>query len=228
MERHLDHDLDLIRQQLLQMGAAVEEMVADAMRSLTEHDLELASEVVERDRTVDALEKEIDEHCLSALARHQPTAIDLRFLVSVMNIVNDLERTGDSAKSIARSVGELEELLPQPLRSELERLARSAREMVRRSLDAFVHRDAELARAIWRRDDEIDVHYESLSRTLLARASNSPERAGDTFHELLVAQNLERIADHATNICESVIFLIEAHDIRHSATKYGGVVSSNP
>ena len=223
MDRQLDQDIKQIRQQLLTMGAAVEAMVADAVRSVATRDCELASQVVHRDRQVDEYEKQIDEQCLSTLARQQPTAIDLRFLVSVMNIVNDLERTGDSAKNIARSACELNEAPAPPLRAELEKLARNAREMVGHSLDAFIHRDTDLARRTWSRDDEVDQHYEAISRSLLAKVNGSGQGTGDTFHELLVAQNLERVADHATNICESVIFYVEATDIRHSATTYDEV-----
>ncbi len=220
MDRQLDQDLDLIRQQMLTMGATVEGMVAEAMRCVSDHDCQLAAEVVHRDRDVDDYEKQIDEHCLSALARQQPTAIDLRFLISVMNIVKDLERTGDSAKNIARSACELSCPPPARLRAELERMAHNVRRMVAQSLDAFVHRDAELARQIWQRDDQIDDHYEALSRSLLAKVSQNSDQATNTFHQLLIAQNLERIADHATNICESIIFYVEATDIRHSATRY--------
>ncbi len=220
MERHRDQELARIRQQLLEMAGIVEEMIGDAMRALTERDSDLALRTIERDREVDTLEKAIDEACLHSMATQQPTAIDLRFLVAVMKIVNDLERMGDSAKNIAEaSVAISQEPQLKPY-IDLPHMARLARTMVHDSLDAFVQKDADFARQVWHRDDEIDALYTQLFRELLTYMIEDPSKAGRSLHLLLVALYLERIADHATNVCEDVIYYVEGEDIRHEKTKY--------
>jgi phosphate transport system protein len=221
MERHRDQDLFQIRQHLLEMGGIVEGMIGDSMLSLTARDTELAQRTIEQDREVDRREKKIDEDCLSILATQQPTAVDLRFLIVVMKIVNDLERMGDSAKNIAQSAVVLNEEAPLKPYIDLPHMARLAREMVHDSLDAFVQRNTELAREVWHRDDEIDALYHQLFRELLTYMIEDPRKSGRALHLLLIALYLERIADHATNICEDVIYFVEGVDIRHAATRYG-------
>jgi phosphate transport system protein len=220
MERHRDQDLYDIRQQLLSMGGIVEEMIGSAMDCLVDRDSELARQIVERDREVDRLEKHIDEHCLSLMARQQPTAGDLRLLVAIMKIVNDLERMGDSAKNIAQAalvINQEPQLKPY---IDLPIMAHTTRQMVHDSLDSFVQRNAQLAREVWARDDEVDGLYQQLFRELLSYMIEEPTRTTTALHLLLVAQNLERIADHATNVCEDVIYSIEGTDIRHAGTQY--------
>lgn len=229
MERHRDQELFHIRQRLLKMAGIVEEMIASAMFCLTERDSELPVRVIEQDREVDLLEKSIDEQCMSILARQQPTAVDLRFLVAVMKIVNDLERIGDSAKNIAKSSLAINAEPPLKPYIDLPHMAKLAREMVHESLDAFVGRDADLARKVWQQDDEIDELYQQLFRELLTYMIEDPKKATISLHLLLVAHNIERIADHATNISEDVIYYVEGADIRHAGTRYEdhtpGVVS---
>ena len=220
MERHRDQELHSIRQRLLEMGGTVEEMIASSMSSLTERDSELAQATVARDREVDHLEKMIDELCLGVFATQQPTAVDLRFLIAVMKIVNDLERMGDSAKNIAQGTILLNREPPLKPYIDLPNMARLARQMVHDSLDAFVTRNTELAREVWNRDDEIDQLYEQLFRELLTYMIEDPKKAPRALHLLLIAQNLERIADHATNVCEDVIYFVEGKDIRHDKTRY--------
>jgi phosphate transport system protein len=220
MERHRDQELYQIRQKLLEMGGLVEEMVGSAMTSLTERDSELAKKTIDQDREVDRLEKAIDEGCLSIMATQQPTAGDLRFLVAVMKIVNDLERMGDSAKNIAQSALIIN--LEPPLKPyiDLPHMARLARGMVHQSLDSFVQRNTELAREVWKRDDEIDALYHQLFRELLTYMIEDPKKAPRALYLLLVAHNLERIADHATNVCEDVIYYVDGQDVRHAGTHY--------
>lgn len=216
----MDQELHQIRQRLLEMGGIVEEMVGGAMASLVERDSELARRVVERDRDVDRLEKAIDETCVTVMATQQPTASDLRFLVVSMKIVNDLERMGDSAKNIAQSalvINEEPQLKPY---IDLPHMAQLTREMVHDCLDAFVQRDSRLAREVWQRDDTIDALYHQLFRELLTYMIEQPRTASIALHLLLVALNLERVADHATNICEDVIYYVDGADIRHQATQY--------
>jgi phosphate transport system protein len=223
MERHLDQELYQIRQRLLAMGGLVEEMIAGAMTALTERDSELARRIVEQDREVDRQEKGLDDSCLSVMATQQPTAVDLRFLVATMKIVNDLERMGDSAKNIAQSAIVINEDAPLKPYIDLPHMSRLAREMVHQSLDASVQRDSALAREVWKRDDEIDALYHQLFRELLTYMIEDPRKAPRALYLLLVAHNIERIADHATNVCEDVIYYVDGEDIRHAATRYGEV-----
>ena len=221
MERRIDQDLDRIRQSLLRMAAAVEGMVAKATRSLLERDSDLCREVVRQDDEVDLMELEIDEVCHSVLSLRQPTAVDLRFLVAVMKINSDLERIGDSAVNIAQSVEQLNEQPPLKPYIDLPHLSTLVQRMVRDSLDAFVGRDAALAAAVCGRDDEVDGLYQQIFRELLTYMIEDPRTVSRALHLLLVARNMERIADHATNISEDVIYYVEGRDVRHPMAKQG-------
>jgi len=219
MERRIDQDLDHIRQSLLRMAAAVEGMVARATRSLLERDAGLCREVVRQDNEVDLMELEIDDACHSVLSLRQPTAVDLRFLVAVMKINSDLERIGDSAVNIAESVEQLNEQPPLKPTIDLPHLSTLVQRMVRDSLDAFVGRDAALAAAVCARDDEVDGLYQEIFRELLGSMVEDPRTVSRALHLLLVARNMERIADHATNISEDVIYYVEGRDVRHPMAK---------
>ena len=221
MQRHVDEEYDLVRQLLLSMGGRVEEMVAKATRALIDRDTEVARLVVAEDREVDAMEKRIDEECLTLLARQQPAARDLRFLVAVMKITNDLERIGDSAANISRSVIGLNNEPPVETGVDIPQLSKAVRRMVRESLDALVKRDAELAMNVWRSDDAVDLLHKRMYRQLVQEMIEEPKRVSRALPLLLISRNLERIADHATNIAEDVIYYVEGKDIRHSATDYG-------
>lgn len=219
MERRIDQDLDRIRQSLLRMAATVEGMVAKATRSLIDRDPDLCREVVRQDDEVDLMELEIDEVCHSVLLLRQPTAVDLRFLVAVMKINSDLERIGDSAVNIAQSVEQLIEQPPLKPYIDLPHLSTLVQKMVRDSLDAFVGRDAALATAVCGRDDEVDGLYHQIFRQLLTYMIEDQRTVSRALHLLLVARNLERIADHATNISEDVIYYVEGRDVRHPMAK---------
>ncbi len=214
-ERHLDSDLDRIRQDLLRMAGLVEAMIADAMRALIERDSELARGVIIADKGIDRLEMQVDESSHATLVRHQPTAVDLRLLVAVMKINSDLERIGDSAVNIAQAVEILNQEPPLKPYIDLPRMAQLVRDMVRRSLDAFVHRDSASALAVCASDDEVDALYKQLFRELVTYMIEDPRNVSRALHLLLIARNLERIADHATNIAEDVIYYVEGRDIRH-------------
>ena len=216
MERRLDQDLDRVRQMLLRMGGMVEGMVAKATQSLLERKPSLCTEVIEGDRDVDQLEIEIDEVCHSILGRKQPTAVDLRFLVAVMKINSDLERIGDSAVNIAQSVEQLIDQPPLKPYIDLPHLSQLVQTMVRKSLDAFVQRDAELALDVCRSDDAVDGLYKQIFRELLTYMIEDPKTVSRALHLLLISRNMERIADHATNIAEDVIYYVEGRDVRHS------------
>ncbi len=219
MERRLDQDLDRIRQSLLRMGGLVEDMVARATRALLDRDRALSEQVIESDAEVDQLEIEIDEICHSVLGRKQPTAVDLRFLVAVMKINSDLERIGDSADNIAQSVQQLVDLPPLKPYIDLPHLSQLVRNMVRESLDAFVRRDAAMAQAVLEKDDEVDGLYKQIFRELLTFMIEDPRTVSRALHLLLISRNLERIADHATNIGEDVIYYVDGRDVRHSHWK---------
>ncbi|HEX9941953.1 MAG TPA: phosphate signaling complex protein PhoU [Thermoanaerobaculia bacterium] len=216
MERRLDQDLDRVRQSLLKMGGMVEGMVARATQALLDRDNRLCAEVIEGDRDVDHLEIEIDEHCHLILGTKQPTAVDLRFLVAVMKINSDLERIGDSAVNIAQSVLQLNDQPPLKPYIDLPHLSELVQTMVRKALDAFVRRDARMATEVCESDDAVDGLYKQLFRELLTYMIEDPKTVSRALHLLLISRNMERIADHATNIAEDVIYYVEGRDIRHS------------
>ena len=214
--RHLHGQLSSIRDRLIQMGGEVEGMIATATRALIERDEELVAQVIENDRRIDLLELEIDDACHSVLARNQPTAIDMRFLVAVMKITADLERMGDSAVNIVQAARQLNRQPPLKAYVDLPRMSQEVQAMVRESLDAFVRRDAALAAQVCKNDDRVDDLYRQLFAELMEMMTSDPRAVPRGVHLLLVARNLERIADHATNIAEDVIYYVEGRDIRHS------------
>ncbi len=216
MERRLDQDLDRVRQALLKMGGMVEGMVAKATQALLDRNNQLCAEVIEGDNQVDQMEIEIDEACHLILGTKQPTAVDLRFLVAVMKINSDLERIGDSAVNIAQSVEQLNEQPTLKPYIDLPHLSQLVQDMVRKSLDAFVRRDTALATEVCQSDDAVDGLYKQIFRELLTYMIEDPKTVSRALHLLLVSRNMERIADHATNIAEDVIYYVEGRDIRHS------------
>ncbi len=216
MERRLDQDLDRVRQMLLKMGGMVEGMVAQATQSLLDRNDRLSTDVIAGDNDVDHLEIEIDELCHLILGTKQPAAVDLRFLVAVMKINGDLERIGDSAVNIAQSVLQLNDQPPLKPYIDLPHLSQLVQDMVHKSLDAFVRRDARLATEVCQSDDAVDGLYKQLFRELLTYMIEDPKTVSRALHLLLISRNMERIADHATNIAEDVIYYVEGRDIRHS------------
>jgi phosphate transport system protein len=214
--RHLHAQLADIRDRLLGMGETVESMIADATRALVARDTALAEAVLERDVVVDRQEVAIDEACHSVLARNQPTAVDMRFLVAAMKITADLERMGDSAVNIAQSARRLNEQSPLAQGIDFAAMSQGVQAMVRNALAAFVARDAATAAAVCRADDAVDDAYHEAFEALLALMTREPETVTRAIHLLLAARNLERIADHATNVAEDVIYYVDGRDVRHS------------
>jgi phosphate transport system protein len=221
VQRHLDDSLRRVRESLLQMAGLVEEMVADAERAVLTRDALLGARVIRADSRVDQLEKSIDEMCLVSLALHEPKASDFRFLVAAQKIVGDLERMGDSAVNMAQAALQLSQEPPLEGFVDLPRLGEMARAMVRSGLDAFVRKDPELAREVRARDADVDRHYQHVFRELVGAMMADRRRVRRALQLLLVAKNLERIADHATNVAEDVIYYLEARDVRHSAMAPG-------
>jgi phosphate transport system protein len=216
MQRHFHEELDALKQTLLAMGALVEDQIRRVMRALVERDEALARDVIERDHQVNAYDVEVDEKCVELLARYQPAASDLRFLTTAMKIVTDLERIGDQAVNIAQRALELN-LEPQ-LKPyiDLPRMAAKSQQMVKDSLDAFVARDAGLARDVCVRDSEVDALKEQVFRELLTFMMGDPKTIARALHLILVSRFLERVADHATNIAEMVVYMIEGKIVRHT------------
>jgi len=216
MERfHFEAELQHLKHRLLHMGALVEERVHGAVEALIERRLDVAERIAGSDKEINDLQIEIDDRCLKLLALQQPMATDLRLITSAMKINSDLERIGDQAVNIAESVGRI--LSHPPLRPviDLPRMAEIAEKMTHDSLDAFVRKDAELARSVLLRDDQVDQLKDHTFRVLLTYMMTDPGTIERALGLILISRNLERIADHATNIAEDVIFLVEAKDIRH-------------
>jgi phosphate transport system protein len=212
---HFETDLQALKNRLLNMGALVEERVHGAIQALMERNLEAAGAIARGDAEVNALQIEIDDRCLKLLALQQPMASDLRLMVAAMKINADLERIGDQAVNIAENAIKMLDAPPLKPLLDLPRMAEMAERMTRDSLDAFVRRDAALAREVLSQDDEVDGLKDTIFRVLLTYMMADPGTIERALSLILISRNLERIADHATNIAEDVIFLIEARDVRH-------------
>jgi phosphate transport system protein len=213
--KHLQRDLDVLKRDILTMGALIEEATNKAIVALTNRRLELVQEVVDGDRIIDTKEVELEEACLKVLALHQPVAADLRFIVAVLKVNNDLERIGDLASNVAERARALasEDPLPIPLR--FEELGEKVLDMVRGSLDALVNIDTELARKVCADDDIVDEMNRDLFRRAQAMMRDKPETVEAAVNALSASRHLERMADQATNIAEDVIFMVEGEIVRH-------------
>jgi phosphate transport system protein len=219
--KHYEGQLRLLKEKLLLIGHKVEVAIADATRALIERKPSLAQRVVDDDDGVDQLELEIDDLCLEILAREQPVASDLRFITTAMKIVGDIERIGDIGVNIARRAleilhePELKPIIDVPV------AARAAQRILKQSLDAFVQGDAELAKRVIEGDRYIDDVCEQMLRELLTYMFEDPATISRALRLIFVARNLERVGDHAANIAEMVIFLVEGQDIRHGRVAAG-------
>ena len=217
-DRAFEDQLARLRTAVLEMGGLVEDQIARAIRALTERDERLGQTTIDRDHTVNRLDVEIDELCIKLLALRQPAARDLRLITTALKITTDLERIGDNAVHIAERGLELASELPIKPYIDIPRMAELARDMVHGSLDAFVREDAELALSVCNSDDTIDKLHAQLFRELLSFMVEDPTRISAAMRLLFVSKSLERIADHATNIAEMVIFMAKGRSIRHLDT----------
>lgn len=223
MHRHFEEDLRQLKEKLLRMSSLVEESISLSIKSLVERDAVLANKVLDQDDLIDEIEIEIDDLCLKLLALQQPQARDLRFIAASMKIVNDLERIGDLAVNIAhRSLDLLKVPLLKPL-IDIPRMAQCAQSMLKDSLSAFVNDDVQLAREVLLRDDEVDQLNVQIFRELLTYMLQDPASVQRAVDLILVAKNLERIADHSTNIAEDVIYIVEARVVKHHLDQSQGV-----
>ena len=216
MLRHFDEELATLKSKLLQMGALVEEQIREALRALVDRDEDLARKVIVNDRRVNTLDVEIDEACLELLALFKPAARDLRFITTAMKISTELERMSDLAENICERAIELNEEPQLKPYIDIPRMADKAMRMVWNSLDAFVKWDSELARKVLDNDDEVDELTEQIFRELLSFMIENPQTIPRAMRLSFIAKYIERIADHATNIGELVVYMVEGRIIRHT------------
>jgi phosphate transport system protein len=217
-DRHFEDELQTLQQLLLRMGGLVEQQIARAIESLVERDSDLARDVIERDREVNQLDILIDEECLKVIALHQPAAGDLRLVTTGLKINTDLERIGDMAVNICERALELnEEPILKPY-IDIPRMAKEAQAMVRTSLDSFVQRNTQAAVLVIDQDDVVDGLAHQVYRELLSYMAEDPKTISRATKILLISKYLERIADHATNIAEMVVFMVDGRMIRHATS----------
>ena len=217
METHFQQELEDLKGNLLMMATWVEEAINNAVQSLVRRDSELAQKAFEAEDRINTMDVAINIECLNLLALRQPMAADLRFITSALKIITDLERMGDQAVNIAeRAVSLHREPQPKPY-VDIPRMAEIAQSMVKDVLDAFVNRDSKLARSVCERDDQVDGLNDQLVRELLSHMMSDPKTLTREVHLMIVARCLERIADHATNIAEDVIFMVDGLVIKHRA-----------
>jgi phosphate transport system protein len=217
METHFQKELQELKDDLLKMAALVEEAISTAVQSLVMRDSDLAKKTFEGEDRINRMEIDIEDKCLKLLALMQPMAADLRFITSGMKIITDLERMGDQAVNIAeRAISLNQEPQLKPY-IDIPRIAKIAQSMVRDVLDAFVNRDPQLARSVCERDDLVDGLNDQVFRELLTYMMSDPKTIPRAVQLIIVSRCLERIADHATNIAEDVIFMVDALVIKHHA-----------
>ena len=216
----LHKEIERLKKMLLAHMAVVEENLSKAVLSLENRDCELAQQVMDEDERIDVMEVDLEEECLKILALHQPVAIDLRFIISALRTNVELERIGDTAVNIAERATFLCGEAPLNLPIDLEKMADKAQEMLRMSLDAFVNMDVPLANKVIRLDDEVDEMNREVFRVVYDNIKEMPDRAEALIHTLSATRHLERIADHATNIAEDVVYLVEGEIIRHQAEDF--------
>ena len=217
MSIHLQKEVESLKKRTLSLSALVEENVGRAVQAFGEKNETLAAEVIETDTVIDRLEIEVEEECLKILALHQPVAVDLRFLIAVLKMNNDFERIGDLAVNIAERTLALCRRPAVELASQLDTVIDKVRAMLKNSLDSLVNLDADLARHVCASDDEVDEFYRNMYRKVKEGILASPtsDQVDDMLQLLSISRHLERIADHATNIAEDVLYMIKGEIFRH-------------
>jgi phosphate transport system protein len=218
MTRHIERQIEHLKEKILRVGTLVEEAISKAITALINEDIPLAQRVMASDEEIDRMEVEVEEECLKILALYQPVAADLRFVVSVLKINNDLERMGDLAKNIAKRVPQLAAGAPCPLPPEIRPMAMQAQEMVKQCLDAVVRGDPTLARQVREEDDSVDASRQRVQKMVMQGIKDSPEKVESLLRINSVSKHIERIADMATNVAEDVIYMVEGDIVRHRAT----------
>ncbi len=214
--KQYEEELRLIKEKVLRLGGLVEEGIANSIKALVERDTQLAERTIENDHVINGLEVEIDELCLKVLALRQPAASDLRLITTAIKIITDLERIGDMAVNVCERVLELNEESPLKPYIDIPRMALAAQRMLKESLDAFVNGDTDLAAKVLVEDDFVDELNRQIFRELLTFMMEDPNTISRAMKILFISKYLERIADHATNIAEIVVFMVKGKVIRHT------------
>ncbi|MBU0984890.1 MAG: phosphate signaling complex protein PhoU [candidate division Zixibacteria bacterium] len=220
MTKHYQHEIDRLNKKILHLTAMVEQNLHQAVKSITERSTDLAHKVIDADYEIDQMEVEVEEECLKILALYQPVAIDLRFIIAVLKINSDLERIGDLAGNIADRAILINSMPEHRVPFDLEEMLRLVVDMVKRSSDALVEMDGEIAREVMKSDDEIDRRHREAYLATMSRVKENPEAAEFYSNMFSVSRHLERIADHATNIAEDVIYMVSGDIVRHR----GGII----
>src|SRR5271170_8424571 len=215
-----DSDLQEIARKVAEMGGLAERQIADATRALVERDTDLAEHVIATDPVVDAMQHEVEEKAILTIARRQPMAVDLREVVGAMRVCNDLERIGDHAKHIGKRVVALDgDFYPQKLIRGVEHMAELVSAAIKQVLDAYAGRDLQSALAVWKGDEEVDAMCTSLFRELLTYMMEDPRNITFCIHLMFCAKDIERMGDHATNIAETVYYMVEGRPITDQRPK---------
>ncbi len=215
MLRHLDAELEQLKGRITEMGNMVDLQMKEAAESLVERDPEKAKRVIDRDHHVNAMEVGIDEDCVRMIALHQPEARDLRFVITAMKIITDLERMSDLASNISERVVELSEEPPVSIPPSIREMSTIGREMLREALDAFVSRNTALARKVTQEDERVNVLHRELVKSIVESLKNHTGETSSIVRILFVSRSLERFADHATNVAEIIMYMVEGKIIRH-------------
>jgi len=217
--RSFDEELERLTTTIARMGGLAEAQIANGIQAVVRRDTELAASVVEADRRIDDLEREVDNQAVQMLALRQPVASDLRSIVGALRIASDVERIADYAANVAKRAIALSQMAPVRPAHAVPRMGRFVQEMIKDVLDAYAGRDVDRAIAVWKRDEELDEMYSSLFRELLTYMMEDPRNITASTHLLFIAKNLERIGDHATNIAEQIHFLVRGVPLRDARPK---------
>lgn len=215
MTKHIQRQTEVLKQKILYVGTLVEEAIAKAIAALINRDAALAKKVIDADNDIDRMEVDVEEECLKILALYQPVAADLRFVVAVLKINNDLERMGDLAQNIAKRVVYLSKSDPMDLPIDFRSMAAKAQVMVKQSLDALVNSDATLALQVRGEDDEVDQARQQIRDQIMEAIGKNPGRVEYLLKLNSVSKHLERLADMATNVAEDVIYMVDGEIVRH-------------
>ena len=218
MTHHIGRQIESLKERILRVGTLVEEAISKSITALINRDTSLAQRVMASDEEIDRMEVEVEEECLKVLALYQPVAADLRFVVAVLKINNDLERMGDLAKNIAKRVSQLAAGKSCELPPEIRTMAMKTQEMVKQCLDAVVNGDPTLARQVREEDDAVDEARQRIRRRIIAGIKADPEKVENLLRINSVSKHIERIADMATNVAEDVIYMVEGDIVRHRTT----------
>lgn len=226
-DAHFDHisqqfnvELDDIRTQLMNMGGMIEQQLQDAMQSLKKGDSSSAYAAIKMDDDINKLEMSINDQCARIIARRQPAASDLRFIIAISKAITDLERTGDEIKRVAANIIKLvEEGATEISASEIRNIAKSVSGMISDSLTAFARYDVELAYAVVKRDEEVDEEYKTAMRALVTRMMEEPRSIATSMNVIWILRSLERVGDHAENIAQHLVYLVKGIDVSHATAE---------